>query len=67
MHIKATIVAYAFSVQCYENATIVAYAGLRVKETCILLESLFNAKLNGLCPNSVYKSVYSYDHTIKYM
>ena len=31
MHIKATIVAYAFSVQCFENATIVAYAGLRVK------------------------------------
>ena len=30
MHIKATIVAYAFSVQCFENATIVAYAGLRV-------------------------------------
>ena len=32
MHIKATIVAYAFSVQCFENATIVAYAGLRVKK-----------------------------------
>ena len=31
MHIKATIVAYAFSVQCFENTTIVAYAGLRVK------------------------------------
>ena len=31
MHIKATIVAYAFSVQFIENATIVAYAGLRVK------------------------------------
>ena len=31
MHIKATIVAYAFSVQYFENATIVAYAGLRVK------------------------------------
>ena len=31
MHIKATIVAYAFSVQCFENATIVAYAGLTVK------------------------------------
>ena len=30
MRIKATIVAYAFSVQCFENATIVAYAGLRV-------------------------------------
>ena len=33
MRIKATIVAYAFSVQCFENATIVAYAGLRVKHT----------------------------------
>ena len=31
MRIKATIVAYTFSVQCFENATIVAYAGLRVK------------------------------------
>ena len=30
MHIKVTIVAYVFSVQCFENATIVAYAGLRV-------------------------------------
>ena len=30
MCIKATIVAYAFSVQCFENVTIVAYAGLRV-------------------------------------
>ena len=26
---NATIVAYAFSVQYFENATIVAYAGLR--------------------------------------
>ena len=33
MRIKATIVAYAFSVECFENATIVAYAGLRVKGT----------------------------------
>ena len=31
MRIKATVVAYAFSVQCFENATLVAYAGLRVK------------------------------------
>ena len=31
MRIKATIVACAFLVQCFENATIVAYAGLRVK------------------------------------
>ena len=31
MHIKATIVAYAFLVQCFENATIVAYVSLRVK------------------------------------
>ena len=30
MRIKAIIVAYAFSVQCFENATTVAYAGLRV-------------------------------------
>ena len=31
MCIKATIVTYAFSVQYNENATIVVYAGLRVK------------------------------------
>ena len=30
MHIKATIVVYAFSVQYFENITTVAYAGLRV-------------------------------------
>ena len=32
MRIKAgTIVVYAFSVQCFENATIVAYVDLRIK------------------------------------
>ena len=31
MRIKAAIMAYAFLVQCFENVTIVAYAGLRVK------------------------------------
>ena len=31
MCIKATIVAYAFLVQYFESATLVAYAGLRVK------------------------------------
>ena len=31
MCIKATLVAYVFLVQCCENATIVAYAGLSVK------------------------------------
>ena len=31
MRIKATIVAYAFSVWCFENTTIVTYVGLRVK------------------------------------
>ena len=30
MSIKATIVAYVFSVQYFENTTIVAYAGVRV-------------------------------------
>ena len=30
MHVKATIVAYAFSVRCFENITLVAYVGLRV-------------------------------------
>ena len=32
MCIKATIVTYVFSVQYFKNATIVVYAGLRVKE-----------------------------------
>ena len=36
MHIKATIVAYAFSVQYFENTTIVAYAGLRVKRLWVI-------------------------------
>ena len=31
MYIKATIVAYVFLVQCFENTTTVAYAGLRDK------------------------------------
>ena len=40
MRIKANIVAYAFSVQYFENTTIVAYVGLRVKLTkCHLLLS----------------------------
>ena len=34
MHIKATIVAYVFSVQYFENATIVAYTGLRINLKC---------------------------------
>ena len=37
MRIKATIVAYAFSVQYFENATIVAYASLRVKTVALLV------------------------------
>ena len=28
---KATMVAYAFSVQCYKHTTIVTYVGLKVK------------------------------------
>ena len=35
MRIKTTIVGYVFSLQCFENATIVAYAGLRVKHKCL--------------------------------
>ena len=41
MHIKATIVAYAFSVQYFENPTIVAYAGLRVKRLWVINNILF--------------------------
>ena len=36
MRIKATIVAYAFLVQYFENATIVAFVGLRVNIRSIL-------------------------------
>ena len=42
MRIKATIVAYVFSVQCFENTTIGAYAGLRVqggRTSTLLLET----------------------------
>ena len=42
MHIKATIVAYAFSVQCFENATIVAYVGLMVKQIVQLLYASYS-------------------------
>ena len=34
---QATIVAYAFSVQYFENTTMVAYVGLRVKHYCHLI------------------------------
>ena len=46
MHTKATIVAYAFSVQCFENAIIVAYAdyGLMTDEIKHIASGLyFNA------------------------
>ena len=36
MRIKATIVAYALSVQYFKNASIVAYAGLRVKNNLLV-------------------------------
>ena len=36
MHIKATIVAYTFSMQHFENTTTVAYEHLRVKEWLLL-------------------------------
>ena len=41
MRIKTTIVAYAFSVQHFENATIVAYAGLRVKCSNYIVKYIF--------------------------
>ena len=40
MRIKATIVAYVFSVQCFENATIVAYVGLRVNDFNLIAKCL---------------------------
>ena len=45
MHIKATIVAYTFSVQCFENATIMAYAGLRVKHNLRELWMIISLKM----------------------
>ena len=47
MRIKATIVAYAFSVQCFENATIVAYAGLRVKKHIQIGHIIFSPAINN--------------------
>ena len=48
MRIKATIVAYAFSVQCFEKATVVAYAGLRIKvyEICVVYDN--NSKFGAI-------------------
>ena len=37
MRIKAIIVAYAFAVQCFENTTIVAYAGLGLNRDSTIL------------------------------
>ena len=59
MRIKPTIVAYALSVQCSENATIMAYAGLRVNYVCRQLNvftassNVLNAQMFGLCVSSV--------------
>ena len=39
MRIKATVVAYAFPMQYFENATIVAYVSLRVKCTRLLADT----------------------------
>ena len=58
MRIKATIVAYVFSVQCFENATIVAYAGLRVKEVLTKYTSLkFNILLTHLLNRQCFSSI----------
>ena len=65
MRIKATIVAYAFSVQYFENATTVAYAGLRVK--LLLKISILvghKAKLVGHVPQCAPPSLH---HCIKVM
>ena len=40
MHIKAYMVAYAFLVQYFENATLVAYAGLRVNRIACELQKV---------------------------
>ena len=61
MRIKATIVAYAFSVQCFENATIVAYAGLRVNNLAILSTTLILLQtITSLNNSPVHKRVYGY-------
>ena len=44
MHIKATIVACVYSVQCFENITIVAYASLRVKDKIVWYPGLPRSK-----------------------
>ena len=64
MSIKATIVAYGFSVQYFENTTIVVYAGLRVKdmnyymwlawETHYLLTKINNAKYISIIESVLY-------------
>ena len=53
MRIKATIVGFVFSVQCFENATIVAYAGLRINvsrwQGTMLIVHILTTKLLGSC------------------
>ena len=57
MRIKTTIVAYAFSVQCFENATIVAYVGLRVKYiTMIYLFTAMHTYISAVKFVVVYKT-----------
>ena len=56
MRIKSTKVTYAFSVQHFENATIVAYMGLRVKQVDILISKNQALQIYLKHHDNVYKT-----------
>ena len=58
MRIKAIIVAYAFSVQYFENATIVAYADWRVKsQTAVFLQGVIAFSISALLQVLILKAI----------
>ena len=60
MRIKATIVAYAFSVQCFENATIVAYAGLRANHIGSISKHITPLIINSLRVTHRHTDMHTY-------
>ena len=64
MRIKATIVvALAFLVQCFENATIVVYAGLRVKARTQKLIDIIFVHINYFKYHNMHTHTHTHTHT----
>ena len=59
MSIKATVVGYAFLVQYFENATIVAYVGLRVTIEIVTGTNYLGLPLEVYEMTMVYKVVHN--------